>query len=89
MLVFVAVIGASLYYTLRGEENLALLVNLKKENTQLRATIADLDKDNNQQRSYIQELRNNPATIEEEARTRLSLVKKGEVLFIFPKNSTE
>ena len=89
MLVFIAITGASLYYALYGEENLALLLNLKQENAQLRTNIANLDKDNNKQRAYIQELRDNPAIIEEEARTRLSLVKKGEVLFIFPQNTTD
>lgn len=89
MLVFLAITCASLYYALYGEENLALLLNLKQENAQLRTNIANLDKDNNKQRAYIQELRDNPAIIEEEARTRLSLVKKGEVLFIFPQNTTD
>lgn len=65
-----------------GEKGLLQTFRARREDAQLRAAISQLKADNVRLRDYSRRLKEDPATIEEEARRNLGLVKPGEVLVI-------
>lgn len=65
-----------------GDKGLLQTFRARREDAQLRAAISQLKADNVRLRDYSRRLKEDPATIEEEARRNLGLVKPGEVLVI-------
>ena len=65
-----------------GEKGLLQTFRARREHAQLEASISRLQYDNSRLRDYARRLKEDPATIEEEARRKLGLVKPGEVLVI-------
>lgn len=81
-LVFAVISLANLKYILLDDENVFNFVELKQENLRMGKVIAKLEADNQQLREEIINLRRDPQTIEEEARSKLNLVKEGEILYL-------
>ena len=69
---------------LQGDESLFFRMELRNEIARVEASIAALKRRNTLMRGRIDLLKNDPQTIEEEARRRLNLVGQGEDLLIFP-----
>ena len=83
-LIFLAITVVNIKYIFSGEENIFLLGNIKKEITRTQSKVDDLTEENKAKKEYIDNLRNDPQIIEEEARRSLNLVKDDETLFVFP-----
>ncbi len=69
------IFGRNGYMTLRRE---------KKEYTHLQQQIQTLSEQNQQLQQKIDALKNNPDSVEKQARDQLHLAKPGEVIFMLP-----
>jgi cell division protein FtsB len=65
-----------------GEKGLLALLNARREFAAVEASLAQARAENNRLREQARRLREDPAAIEEIARSELGLIKPGEVLFI-------
>lgn len=68
--------------SLVGEKGLLQTFRARREYQQIETSISRLRSENARLRDYARRLKEDPATIEEEARRKLGLVKPGEVLVI-------
>ena len=65
-----------------GEKGLLALLQARKEYSALERSLERARAENAELRDLARRLREDPATIEEQARRELGLIKPGEVLFI-------
>ena len=86
-LLFIVGSVVNLRYILTGNENIIVLLDIKKENERLKETNARQLRDNNELREFIDNLRKDSQIIEEQIRLKLNYVKKGEVLYIEEQDS--
>ncbi len=71
-------------YSFVGEHGLWELSKMVHRRNELRTEISGLERDNNSLAEQIGRLRNDQATLEALARTKLGMVRPGEVVYIFP-----
>ncbi len=81
---FLLAAAALTFYSLVGEQGLWELNKMVHRRNELRAEISGLERDNNSLAERIGRLRNDQATIEALARTKLGMVRPGEVVYVFP-----
>lgn len=81
-LVFIVGSVINLRYILSGDENIFILLDIKKENERLQVANARIVKENQELRNFIDNLRKDAQVIEEEIRLKLNYVKEGEILYI-------
>lgn len=81
-IVFVVVSLLNLRYIFFGEDNIIVLYQLKQENQRMSRVITELRQENIELRKYIHGLKNDPQIIEEEIRSKLNLIKEGEILYL-------
>ncbi len=83
-LIFLVAAAALAIYSIIGEQGLWELNKMVHRRNEIRAEISGLERDNNSLAEQIGLLRNDQATVEALARTKLGLVRSGEVVYIFP-----
>ncbi len=74
-----------LFVYLSGPEGTIRMVDLLMERRRLTRDMQTLERENEAIQRMIVRFRQDPAAIEEEAREKLGLVKKGEIIYRFPK----
>ncbi len=74
-------------YSFVGERGFYRLVKMKQRRNNLNATVDSLQKKNTELAGEIDRLRSDPVTLEELARTKLGMVRPGEVVYIFPEKT--
>lgn len=80
--IFLVISIFNLKYILSGDENIFLLNDIKQEIKRTQSKIFKIKTANQEKKEYVENLRNDPEIIEEEARRSLNLVKDNEILFI-------
>jgi len=83
----VVAIGLALlltWHVVNGKNGLTVWHKKRAEDKQLRREINDLEKENARLRDRIDKLRNDPESIEHEAREKLHYAKPGEVIYALP-----
>jgi len=78
-----------LVYSFTGEKGLIQLRELYDRRNELKDKVRGLETKNAELSDEINKLRNDPAVIEDLARTRLDMVKPGETVYVFPENAKE
>ncbi len=78
-----------LVYSFTGEKGLIQLRELYDRRNELKDNVRGLETKNAELSDEINKLRNDPAVIEDLARTRLDMVKPGETVYVFPENAKE
>lgn len=78
-------VGLLLFVFLSGPEGTVRLVKMMWERKRLTQELTDLEKDNQAIQKSIERFRHDPEAVEEEAREKLGFVKKGQVIYRFPK----
>jgi cell division protein FtsB len=71
-------------YSVFSERGLLELNRLYRHRNALKADVKELERENTRLVREVGLLRNDPVTIENLARTRLDMVRPGEVVYIFP-----
>ena len=73
-----------LVYTAVGERGLMGLTRMVNQRDDLRSRVHSLEKSNAELAEQVSLLRDDPATIEDLARTELGMVRDGETVYILP-----
>jgi len=82
--IIIIIIGiAVIFFYFTGPRGFIKLVKLKMNKSKIEKEICTLDENNVRLQEEIKKLENDSATIEKEAREKLGLVKKGEVVYKF------
>ncbi len=79
-----AALVAFVFYSFVGERGFLRIYRMAQRRDSLRDRVEALDRKNTVLAGEIELLRSDPATIEGLARTKLGLVRPGEVVFVFP-----
>lgn len=88
--IVLAAIGVIIFiFLLSGPRGLIRLVELKMQQAGLNHEIEGLKEENTRLQQEIDKLIHDPATIEKEAREKLGLVRKGEVIYKFIPSSSQ
>jgi cell division protein FtsB len=77
------------WHVVNGKNGLTVWHKKRTEDRQLRREIDDLEKENARLRDRIDHLKNDPDSIEREAREKLHYAKPGEVIYAFPTSPDE
>ena len=77
--------GLLLFIFFSGPNGTIRLIRLAYETKALKAEITELERDNEKISRDIKRFQTDPSAVEEEARQKLGLVKKGELIYRFPK----
>jgi cell division protein FtsB len=72
------------WHVVNGKNGLTVWHKKRAEDKQLRQEIDELEKENARLRDRIDKLRNDPESIEHEAREKLHYAKPGEVIYSLP-----
>lgn len=83
LLAAVLVVAAFTAYTFAGERGVWKLGKMVHHRNMLRQSVQDLEQNNNRLAQEIGRLRDDPATLEALARTKLGMIRPGEVVYIF------
>ena len=81
-LVLVVTFSLFLISSVLGESGLIRLSRMVRQRDELRSKVRELKKSNAQLAEEIHQLRDDPATIENLARTELGMVRDGETVYI-------
>lgn len=74
-------------YNFVGERGFYRLGKMMQRRNNLNATVDTLQRQNTELAEEIVRLRSDPVTLEELARTKLGMVRPGEVVYIFPEKA--
>lgn len=76
--------AAFIAYSFVGEQGLWELNKMVHRRDELRSEVSSLERENNSLAEQIGRLRDDHSTLEAVARTKLGMVRPGEVIYIFP-----
>ncbi|MEE8547177.1 MAG: septum formation initiator family protein [bacterium] len=88
-LTLLLITAAFTIYSFVGEQGLWELNKMIHHRNELKTEISVLERDNNSLAEQIGRLRNDQATFEALARTKLGMVRPGEVVYIFPEEEDQ
>jgi len=74
-------------YSVVSERGFYQLGKMMKRRNTLNANVESLRDENTKLAREIDRLRSDPVTLEELARTKLGMVRPGEIVYIFPENT--
>lgn len=87
--VLLALVLVFALFSLAGERGFLSLIQMNKRRGDLASSVRDLEGDNARLSEEITRLRSDPGTIESLARTKLGMVRPGEVVFVFSDDGGE
>lgn len=86
-LILIIVLAVFTAFSVAGERGFYQLGKMIKRRSALSRDVQSLKEENTLLAHEIDRLRSDPVFLEELARTRLGMVRPGEVVFIFPENT--